>query len=57
MFNISAKNMSPLAKTIYGLIFVGLIGGLLVWGFKQLDKHEPKKKDKKKKEASPPKRA
>jgi hypothetical protein len=29
--------MSPLAKTIYAAIFFALIGGVLVWGFRQLD--------------------
>lgn len=57
LFSFSTKNMSPVVKGVYAVIFLSIIGGLLVWGFKQLDKHEPKKKEKKRKEASPPKRA
>lgn len=38
LFNISTKDIGPLGKTIYAVIFIALIGGLLGWGFKQLNK-------------------
>ena len=57
IFNISTKDIGPVGKAVYAVIFVGLIVGVLGWGFKQLGQGEPKKKEKRGKSASPPKRA
>ena len=57
-FNMSTKEMSPLVKTVYALVFLAAVSGLLYWGFKQIDNESPKKKDKRKsRSVSPPKRA